>query len=121
VGHCGLQFLTDFDGSFWIPINPHPEGNPPEFFYSQDSGTMTLDARRPEIHPNVGLLSHGSAVKHPGDFNVTTTPRLLKRRDRRAGPRLLPRSASACLHRSSATDWITIRLLWSSTGVMRWP
>lgn len=42
TGHCGLSFLTDFDGSFWDPINPNPAGDPPEFFDNDDHGTMTL-------------------------------------------------------------------------------
>lgn len=41
TGHCGLDFLTDFDGSFWRPVNQRGDGEAP-FFYSQDSGTMTL-------------------------------------------------------------------------------
>lgn len=44
AGHCGLSFLTDFDGTFWDPVNPNPNpgGEPPEFFYNEDHGTMTL-------------------------------------------------------------------------------
>jgi hypothetical protein len=41
-GHCGLDFLTDFDGSFWDPINPNAPGDPPAFFFNEDQGTMTL-------------------------------------------------------------------------------
>ena len=41
-GHCGLSFLTDFDGSFWDPVNPNEPREPPEFFYNEDEGTMTL-------------------------------------------------------------------------------
>lgn len=41
-GHCGLDFLTDFDGSFWDAVNPNEPGEPPEFFYNEDEGTMTL-------------------------------------------------------------------------------
>src|SRR2546425_8592843 len=34
TGHCGLDFLTDFDGSFWDPISPKNKGGEPSFFYS---------------------------------------------------------------------------------------
>ncbi len=42
TGHCGLDFLTDFDGSFWVPVNPNDGGEPPGFFSSEDDGTMKL-------------------------------------------------------------------------------
>lgn len=42
TGHCGLDYLTDFDGSFWRPINPNAPGDPPSFFFNQDQGTLTL-------------------------------------------------------------------------------
>ncbi len=45
VPHCGLAWLTDFDGSFWRPIDPNqPEPEVPSFFFNPDSGTMELVA-----------------------------------------------------------------------------
>jgi hypothetical protein len=41
TGHCGLAFLTDFDGSFWRPIDPS-DGEPPGFFINQDAGLIAL-------------------------------------------------------------------------------
>jgi hypothetical protein len=41
TGHCGLDYLTDFDGSFWHPSNPNHSHDAP-FFSNEDSGTMTL-------------------------------------------------------------------------------
>jgi hypothetical protein len=43
TGHCGLDFLTDFDGSFWRPSTP--TAGEPSFSSTQDSGTMTLVSR----------------------------------------------------------------------------
>jgi hypothetical protein len=37
VGHCGLEFLTDFDGSFWLPFESGRR-NPPYVFYGNDDG-----------------------------------------------------------------------------------
>ena len=42
TGHCGLGYLTDFDGSFWTPINPDPGREPPAFFSNEDEGAMKL-------------------------------------------------------------------------------
>jgi hypothetical protein len=41
VGHCGLEFLTDFDGSFWKPI-PTGDGEPPSVFINSDDGLGTM-------------------------------------------------------------------------------
>jgi hypothetical protein len=41
TGHCGLGSLTDFDGSFWRPIDG-TKAKEPSFFYNEDRGTMTL-------------------------------------------------------------------------------
>jgi hypothetical protein len=49
TGHCGLNFLTDFDGAFWRPIDPDG-GEPPLFFYNQDKGTMTLIRREVAVY-----------------------------------------------------------------------
>lgn len=65
TGHCGLDYLTDFDGSFWSPVNPRPGKEPPEFFINEDQGTMTLVAERRAVYES----SSGSEVKlrrHPG-------------------------------------------------------
>ncbi len=42
TGHCGLSYLTDFDGSFWDPEGPNPANGPPAVFNNPDRGTMTL-------------------------------------------------------------------------------
>jgi hypothetical protein len=41
TGHCGLEFLTDFDGSFWRPADP-ADGEPPTFLANQDVGAIAL-------------------------------------------------------------------------------
>jgi hypothetical protein len=41
TGHCGLSFLTDFDGSFWRPIDLGG-GREPDFFSSRDVGAIAL-------------------------------------------------------------------------------
>ncbi len=43
TGHCGLSFLTDFDGSFWRPIDPG-DGEPPDAFFNEDEGAIALIA-----------------------------------------------------------------------------
>jgi hypothetical protein len=39
--HCGLSYLTDFDGSFWRPVPP-ADGQSPDFFINQDVGAIAL-------------------------------------------------------------------------------
>ncbi|MFN2490149.1 MAG: hypothetical protein ABR529_10500 [Actinomycetota bacterium] len=46
----GLDHHTDFDGSFWTPINPDAPRDPPRFFYSEDEGTMTLISRQRAVY-----------------------------------------------------------------------
>jgi hypothetical protein len=41
TGHCGLNHLPDFDGSFWDAVNPNT-GEEPIFFYNGDVGTIVL-------------------------------------------------------------------------------
>jgi hypothetical protein len=43
TGHCGLDFMLDFDGTFWDPVNPNV-GEEPFSFYEQDVGTIELVA-----------------------------------------------------------------------------
>lgn len=38
--HCGLDWLVDFDGSFWEPT--YPIGDKPDYAINSDIGTMTL-------------------------------------------------------------------------------
>ena len=53
TGHCGLDYLTDFDGSFWEPH--HKEGTKiPDFFFNEDEGT-------------VRVLSHDRALYHSSE------------------------------------------------------
>ena len=40
TGHCGLDFMADFDGSFWIPHAP--EGKAPDFFINETEGTLVV-------------------------------------------------------------------------------
>lgn len=42
VGHCGLTWYTDFDGSFWDVIDKHPKGRDPVSMINGDRGVMTL-------------------------------------------------------------------------------
>ena len=39
TGHCGLDFMTDFDASFWTP---EKDSTPPDFYMNEDTGTMEL-------------------------------------------------------------------------------
>ena len=41
AGHCGLNHLPDFDGSFWEALNPNA-GEEPNYFYNEDIGTIVL-------------------------------------------------------------------------------
>ena len=41
VPHCGLDWLVDFDGSFWEPVYVMPD-RPPDFAINSDIGTITL-------------------------------------------------------------------------------
>ena len=41
TGHCGLDFMLDFDGTFWNAVNPKA-GEEPIYFYNQDVGTIEL-------------------------------------------------------------------------------
>jgi hypothetical protein len=41
TGPCGLSFLTDFDGTFWRPLDPGP-GSAQDFFDNEDQGAMAL-------------------------------------------------------------------------------
>ena len=50
TGHCGLDFLTDFDGSFWDPVNPNQTGEPPNFFYNEEEGRMRLGSEERAIY-----------------------------------------------------------------------
>lgn len=70
TGHCGLDFLTDFDGAFWQPIDPDG-GEPPLFFYNQDKGTMTLVRKgRAVYESSTGERVRLRRIKGP----VTTFP-----------------------------------------------
>lgn len=42
--HCGLEWMTDFDGSFWRPIKPpgYGRGDRYPFFYNSDEGVITF-------------------------------------------------------------------------------
>lgn len=42
VGHCGLTWYTDFDGSYWRVVDKHPPGRDPAALINGGRGTMTL-------------------------------------------------------------------------------
>lgn len=44
IPHCGLDWMTDFDGSFWDPIQPddYGDGEGYPFFYNSDEGAITF-------------------------------------------------------------------------------
>lgn len=46
VPHCGLDWMVDFDGSFWRAGHPedYGEGNRYPFFYNSDAGTFTFES-----------------------------------------------------------------------------
>ena len=45
VPHCGLEWMTDFDRSFWQPLDPNVgDGQVPAFFINADQGTIELVA-----------------------------------------------------------------------------
>ncbi len=46
VPHCGLEWMTDFDSSFWQPLDPNVvDPQVPAFFINADRGTIELVAR----------------------------------------------------------------------------
>ena len=65
--HCGLDFLTDFDGSFWIPEEVPGDG--PTYYYNEDDGTMTLVSSDRALY----VSSDGqetNLTRHPGPITV---------------------------------------------------
>jgi len=51
VGHCGLNHITDFDGSFWEPILAQPGGvDTPSALINSDRGTIQIVASRRAIY-----------------------------------------------------------------------
>lgn len=45
--HCGLDWMVDFDGSFWDAIEPDDYGENPDaytFFYNSDEGAITFES-----------------------------------------------------------------------------
>lgn len=68
TGHCGLDFMTDFDGSFWIPETV-PAEEEPSFYFNEDIGTMQLLAENEAVYTS----SAGDAVtlsRHPGPLTT---------------------------------------------------
>jgi hypothetical protein len=49
TGHCGLGFLTDFDGSFWRPVDPE-RADSFDLLANQDLGAMALVARNRAVY-----------------------------------------------------------------------
>lgn len=54
LGHCGLQHVVDFDGSFWVPIGDLDLSNPAIF--NAVEGTMQLTA------PNRAQFASGGRI-----------------------------------------------------------
>lgn len=70
TGHCGLGFLTDFDGSFWRPVDPE-RGEPPDFFINQDLGAIALvDFNRAIYRSSAGVEVELERIRGP----VVTQP-----------------------------------------------
>lgn len=42
LGHCGLDWIVDFDGSFWDPVWNAVPRRRPSFAINSDEGTMKL-------------------------------------------------------------------------------
>ena len=71
VPHCGLDWMTDFDGSFWQAL--YPPGRRPFYSISGDAGTMTLigpDQARyvASDGSKVGLFRLEGPIVHEGCF-----------------------------------------------------
>jgi len=69
VGHCGLAYITDFDGSFWQPILRHAIGaGSPSVLINSDRGTIRMSNTSQAVYTSstdvqVGLLRlEGSIV-----------------------------------------------------------
>lgn len=63
LGHCGLLWKVDFDGSFWLPLGAI-DGNSPALI-NADSGTIRL------VDPNRAIFTDGTGaavdlVRRPG-------------------------------------------------------
>jgi hypothetical protein len=70
TGHCGLSFLTDFDGSFWRPVDPE-RADSFDLLVNQDVGAMALVGRNRAIYRSSGGIEirmeriDGPVVTHP--------------------------------------------------------
>lgn len=67
LGHCGLLWKVDFDGSFWLPLGDI-DGNS-SALVNADSGTMLL------VDPNRAVFTDAAGasvdlVRHPGQKHV---------------------------------------------------
>jgi hypothetical protein len=49
TGHCGLSFLTDFDGSFWGPVDPD-RADSADLLNNEDVGAIALVGRDRAIY-----------------------------------------------------------------------
>ena len=50
VGHCGLSWYTDFDGSYWRIVDKSPPGRDPTALINGDRGTMTLVSENKAVY-----------------------------------------------------------------------
>ena len=71
VGHCGLNHITDFDGSFWEPVQRQPGADTPSSLINSDRGTIQIVAPRRAIYTSsigekVGLLRIDGPVVRGG-------------------------------------------------------
>jgi hypothetical protein len=70
TGHCGLSFLTDFDGSFWHPVDPD-RAESFDLLHNQDVGAIALVARNRAIYRSSAEIEirleriDGPVITHP--------------------------------------------------------
>jgi hypothetical protein len=70
TGHCGLGHLTDFDGSFWRPVDP-ARADSFDLLVNQDVGAMAVVSRDRAIY----LSSDGIEIRMERiDGPVVTQP-----------------------------------------------
>jgi hypothetical protein len=70
TGHCGLSFLTDFDGSFWRPVDPE-RAESLDLLHNQDVGAIALVGRHRAVYRSSEGLEvrleriDGPVITHP--------------------------------------------------------
>jgi hypothetical protein len=70
TGPCGLGFLTDFDGSFWRPVDPE-RADSFDLLQNQDLGAIALVARNRAVYRSSEGIEmrleriHGPVIAQP--------------------------------------------------------